>query len=79
MATPNQVKRNNKYANKTQVKKDKIRLNLGENNHIDPKDFDSEEYNRALLRATAKDPYTRASTTFWMESNRKPITLFIEK
>ena len=78
MATPNQVKRNNKYANKTQVKKDKIRLNLGENNHIDPKDFDSEDYNRALARAIAKDPLTRASTTFWMESNRKPITLFIE-
>ena len=79
MASPEQVRRNNKYANKSQVKKGDIRLNLGENNHIDPKDFDSEEYNRALLRATAKDPYTRASSTFWMESNREPITIFIEK
>ena len=80
MATPNQIKKRHKYADKNpQIKKGDIRLNLGENNHIDPKDFDSEEYNRALLRATAKDPYTRASTTFWMESNRKPITIFIEK
>ena len=80
MATPNQIKKRHKYADKNpQIKKGDIRLNLGENNHIDPKDFDSEEYNRALLRATAKDPYTRASTTFWMESNREPITIFIEK
>ena len=80
MATPNQIKKRHKYADKNpQIKKGDIRLNLGENNHIDPKDFDSEDYNRALLRATAKDPYTRASTTFWMESNREPITIFIEK
>ena len=80
MATSNQIKKRHKYADKNpQIKKSAIRLNLGENNHIDPKDFDSEEYNRALLRATAKDPYTRASTTFWMESNREPITIFIEK
>ena len=79
MAIPAQVKRNNKYANKSQFKKGNIHLNLGENNQIDSKDFDSEEYNKALARAIAKDPLTRASTTFWMESNRKPITLFIEK
>ena len=80
MVTTNQIKKRHKYADKNpQIKKSGIRLNLGENNHIDPKDFDSEEYNRALLRATAKDPYTRASTTFWMESNREPITILIEK
>ena len=78
MATPEQVKRKNKYANK-RIKSGDIRLNLGENNHIDSKDFDSEDYNRALARAIAKDPFTRASSSFWMESNRKPITLLIEK
>ena len=78
MATLEQIKRKNKYANK-RIKSDDICLNLGENNHIDPKDFDSEDYNRALARAIAKDPFTRASTTFWMESNREPITLLIEK
>ena len=80
MATPNQIKKRHKYADKNpQIKKGDIRLNLGEYNHIDPKDFDSEEYNRALLRATAKNPYTRAYTTFWMESIREPILIFIEK
>ena len=42
MATPAQVKRNNKYANKSQFEKGNIHLNLGENNHLDPKDFDME-------------------------------------
>jgi len=42
MAIPAQVKRNNKYANKSQFKKGNIHLNLGENNHLDPKDFDIE-------------------------------------
>ena len=78
MAIPEQVRRKNKCANK-RIKSGDIRLNLGENNHIDPKDFDSEDYNRALARAIAKDPLTRASSTFWMESNREPITVFIEK
>ena len=31
-----------------QIKKSVIRLNLGENNQIDPKDFDSEDYNKSL-------------------------------
>ena len=49
MATSNQIKKRHKHANKNpQIKKSGIRLNLGENNHIDPKDFDSEDYNRAL-------------------------------
>ena len=43
MARPAQVKRNNKYANKSKVKKGDIRLNLGENNHIDPKEKESGE------------------------------------
>ena len=80
MATPNQIKKRHKYADKNhQIKKSGIRLNLGENNHIDPKDFDSEDYNRALARAISKDPLKRASSTFWMESNREAITIFIEK
>jgi len=70
---------NNKYANKSQIKKGDIRLNLRENNHIDLKDFDSEHYKKALVRAIAKDPFTRTSTTFCMESNREPIRIFIEK
>ena len=80
MATPNQIKKRHKYADKNpQIKKSGIRLNLGENNHIDPKDFDSEDYNRAFARAIAIDPFTSASTAFWMKSNRKPITIFFEK
>ena len=78
MATPAQVKRKNKYTNK-RIKAGDIRLNLGENNHIDPKDFDSEDYNRALARAIAIDQFTRANTAFWIESKREPITIFIEK
>ena len=78
MATQEQVKRKNKYVNK-RIQSGAIRINLGENNHIDPKDFDSEDYNRALARAIAIDPFTRASTAFWMKSNRKPITIFFEK
>jgi len=36
MATPNQIKKRHKYADKNpQIKKGDIRLNLGENNHID--------------------------------------------
>ena len=71
MATSNQIKKRHKYADKNpQIKKGVIRLNLGENNYIDPKDFDSEDYNRALARAIGIDPFTRASTTFWMESKR---------
>ena len=80
MATSNQIKKRHKYADKNpQIKKSIIRLKLVENNHIHPKDFDSEDYNRALARAIAIDPYTRASTTFWMESNRELITFLIEK
>ena len=78
MATPEQVRKKNKYANK-RIKSGDIRLNLGENNHIDSKDFDSEDYNRAFARAIAIDPFTSASTAFWMKSNRKPITIFFEK
>ena len=79
MATPNQIKKRHKYADKNpQIKKGDIRLNLGENNHIDPKDFDSEDYNRALARSIAKAPFTRASYSFWIEINRKLITIFIE-
>ena len=80
MPTSAQSKKRDKYADKPkQVIKNNFRLNLGENNQIDSKDFDSEDYNRALARAIAKDPLTRASSTFWMESNREPITIFIEK
>ncbi len=80
MATQNQIKKRHKYADKNpQIKKSVIRLNLGENNYIDLKDFDSEDYNRALASAIAIDPFTRASTTFWMESKREPITILIEK
>ena len=80
MATPGQIKMRDKYADKPkQIKSGKIRLTLGENNQVDLENLDSEDYNKALARATAKDPYTRASTTFWMESNREPITIFIEK
>ena len=80
MTIPAQKKMRDKYADKPkQIKSGKIRLTLGENNQVDFQNVDSEDYNRALLRATAKDPYTRASSTFWMESNREPITIFIEK
>ena len=49
MATSNQIKKRHKYADKNpQIKKNAIRLNLGENNHIDPQDFDSKDYKRAL-------------------------------
>ena len=80
MATPAQIKKRDKYADKPkQVINNNIRLNLGEHNHIDYETFNSKEYNKALARATEKDPFTRGGTTFWMESNREPITLLIEK
>ena len=67
-----------KYADKPkQIKSGKVRLNLFENNHVDLESFDSEDCNKALARATGKDPFTRASSAFWMESNREPITIFI--
>ena len=80
MATPNQIKKRHKYADKNpQIKKSGIHLNLGEHNHIYYETFNSKEYNKALARATEKDLFTRASTSFWMESNREPIILLIEK
>ena len=70
MATPAQIKKRDKYADKPkQVINNNIRFNLGEYNHIDSKDFDPEDYNRALSSAIAKDPLTRASSNFWMEGN----------
>ena len=80
MTIPAQKKMRDKYADKPkQIKSGKIRLTLGENNQVDFENLDSEDYNKALARAIAKDPYTRASSTFWMESKREPITLLIEK
>ncbi len=80
MATPAQMKKRDKYSDKPkQVINNHFRLNLGESNHVDLKDFDTEAYNKALVRATEKDPLTRAGTAFWMESNREPLTIFIKK
>ena len=80
MATPNQIKKRDKYAHKnSQVKKGNVRLNVGEANHIDLETFNSEAYSKALARAIAKDEFTRGSSTFWMKSDRKPITISFEQ
>ena len=49
MASPEQVKRKNKYANKL-IKTGNLRLNLDENNHIDLENSDSDYYNNASAR-----------------------------
>ena len=80
MATPAQIKKRDKYADKPkQVINNNIRLNLGEHNHIDYETFNSQEYNKAFARATEIDPFTRAGNAFWMESNQEPLTIFIKK
>ena len=55
MATPAQIKKRHKYADKPkQVINNNICLNLGEHNHIDYETFNSAEYNKALARAKRK-------------------------
>lgn len=79
MVRPAQVKRNNKYAKKSKLKKGDIRLNLGENNHIYPKDFDSGEYKKALARSKAKDPFKRAYITFFMVRDSPEADIYVAK
>ena len=70
MATPTQIKKRDKYADKPkQVINNNIRLNPGEHNHIDYETFNSKEYSKALARAIEKDSFTRGGTTFWIGSN----------
>ena len=71
MPTPAQSKKCDKYAGKTkQVINSNIRLNLWEFNEVSLENLNSEDYSRTLLRAQAKNEFTRSGGAYWFDNKQ---------
>ncbi len=80
MATPAQIKKRDKYADKPkQVINNNIRLNLGEFNEVSLENLNSKNYSRTLLRAQAKNEFTRSSGAFWFDNKEEALTTLLKK
>ena len=77
MATQNQIKKRHKYSDKNpQIKKGDIRLNLGEFNEVSLENLDSNNYSRTLIRAQAKNQFTRSGGAYWFKNKEEALTTF---
>ena len=83
MATPAQIKKRDKYADKPkQVINNNIRLDLGEFNQVSLEVLNSDDYVRTFNRALAKDSdneFTRAGGAYWFKNKEEALTTLLKK
>ena len=80
MATPAQIKKRDKYADKPkQAITNNIRLNLGEFNEVSLENLNSKNYSRTLLRAQAKNELIRSGGAYWFGNKEQALTTLLKK